>query len=931
MDSRRLFRLITRRWWLITIVAVAGAAAGFLFTERQNESIENTFEATAPVLILQTHSESDDAYETRLRSLESGARLALATQISGSDIFSVGANVGLGRLEFEARAATSDRAIELAEQLRDLYEAAEPAADTIGQLQERLNSLALEIQSLRAERARLTAGSPIDPGVAAELALMEAQLSSLRQRVAALNLGVLVPGLGTAVDELGLPRPVDEVQAELLDLQIVLRQLEEQYEELRAENPTAIPDQEENLDLLVLDQKIRDAESLYISNSLTIEELLNGGGTSLFRTDTAVADVTPLPSSALRMGVLGLLLGGALAMGAIIGADRMRRPVLGLEDDLSLQVLANVDPVRPGAFDDRAWYPSADDARRSDVQGLRAALENVTSRGTSSIALAGLGTSDSAVQELAADLATSIAAADRKVLLVDAIFAKPSSLPEYSSPGPTLADIVTRRETSADAWEELKQILDERDEVLPELLALPAGTLEGDPVDAVAGRRFRELLEVAKEFVEVVIVAAPGWGDSATDVLTQRLDNFVLVGRLGTTPAVDIDDAANELATRGASALGLVLLRRRSQLRGTIREQQVRRGRARSQIEPGPAAAVPPASPDEPAGYVEPPPLQADPFDHPAPVTAEDGAADEQLLATDVSEKDLPEETENSDISTAAYDRSEVHADEAPALDEMVGAAAAEREPSRASEPASADIRAVDTPIDASAEGSDGIFSAGLAGATPPPPAMHTFSIEESASTLETEASPSFEPLSNEPEETEEIAAPKDKTDSPLYSEADLYSDADSFGETAIDAAPEGAIRPEIVSPKSASTDPQRPVDHISEIHIADEADVIDTVAVPRDPTPGREPVTTSQSERLVDDLAEGGEPVTLVSDPPPLAPPEPLLTAEPVVAPEPVTADEPVVAPEPLLTAEPVVAPEPVTADEPVVAPEPAASPTPE
>jgi Mrp family chromosome partitioning ATPase len=223
------------------------------------------------------------------------------------------------------------------------------------------------------------------------------------------------------------------------------------------------------------------------------------------------------------------------------------------------------------------WYQGSrsDSRRRSDVQALRATLDGITADGAVTIGLSGVGASSASVQELAADLSASIAASGRSVLLMDAVFDAPSDLyeyggrpsdmfeHEYSNTGMDLADIIAPRATGGEAQEDLKLALGNRDLVHPELLSLRAGRLAADPVDAVAGSRFRELLVVAADFVEVVIVAAPPWGHPETDVLAQRLDHFLLVGRAGATTALEVEDAAAELAASRAGAVGLVLLRKR--------------------------------------------------------------------------------------------------------------------------------------------------------------------------------------------------------------------------------------------------------------------------------------------------------------------------------------------------------------------------------
>ncbi len=564
MDARRLFKLLATRWWLIAIVAIAGATAAYYVTDRQNQSIEQSWEATAPVLILQTNKESDREYEARLRLAESRARIALQVQLTDSDTYELRANVPLGRLEFIARDGDDATAISLAEGLRAAYEAAEPGGDEAERLRSTLDSIAAQILELRNEKANLTKGTPLDPSVAAELTLMESQLSSLRQQAAALSLGLLFSELGTALDEEGNPRPADDVRQELAVVRDVITRLEDEYSKIRAANPgTPVADEDESLELLVLDQKIRDAESDYISTALLIEDFLGGGSAPVLRRDTLLADVTAIPNSPMQAGGIGFFLGAALALSVLIATDRLRQPILGTEDRLPLPVLAAVETSRPRASGDNPWYPDAGGPRRADIQALRASLDGATASGPVSIGVCGLGTSDAAVQELAADLASSVAASDRKVLLVDAVFSSPSELPEYDSGGKTLAEIVSFRVASEDASADIKRFIGDREPVAPELLAINAGHLTADPADVLAGRRFRELLDVARELVEVVIFATPHWGDPATDVLTQRLNHFVLVGRAGRTSAVDLEDVVDDLQGRSATPTGLALLTRR--------------------------------------------------------------------------------------------------------------------------------------------------------------------------------------------------------------------------------------------------------------------------------------------------------------------------------------------------------------------------------
>ncbi len=572
MDTRRLFKLFRIRWWVILLVAIIGGTTAYFVTTSRNDQIEEQWQATAPVLILKTSSESDKEYEGRLRLAESRARIAVEVQVANSPgIYQVQAAADRSRLEFIATDPNPAGAEMLAEGLRGTYLTAEPTDGIAEQLSRNLDDLEVQILALRADRATLVATTPVDPGVAAQLSLMDSQLSSLRQRAASLSLAISFPELGTALDEEGNPRPASELRAELARVQSTTNRLQSDYDSLAATNPDATgSDGSGSLDILVIDQQIRDLESQYVDTALTLEELGGGGTSSVVSNRTEVINVTELPTSAAQASALGFVLGAVLASLAVVSVDRLRRPIYGAESDLALPVIATVDPARPGAELDVLWYLHAEGRRRTAVQTLRAALDGVIADGPTSIGFASLSASDSAVQELAADLAASIAASGRDVLLMDAVFDAPSDLPEYGSTVTTLAGLVTYRATTEDARERFKLVLGGSDRVMPELLSLQAGLLDTDPVDAVAGRRFRELLDVAAGFADVVIVATPKWGHPETDVLTQRLDRFVLVGRSGATSAVDLEDVASDFSACSTQPVGLVLVGRGQPIRSTI-------------------------------------------------------------------------------------------------------------------------------------------------------------------------------------------------------------------------------------------------------------------------------------------------------------------------------------------------------------------------
>jgi hypothetical protein len=562
MDFKRFPRLFATLWWLVLLIAVSVGAFAFYVTRWHNSGIEETWEATSPVLILQTSDESDEDYESRLRLTESRARLAVESLLADeAPGYRVTANPELGRLDFSARGPSAVFAETLAEGLRATYLAAEPTDGIIEQLERNLDDLEVEILALQNTRDAVVVVAPIDPDVASELSLIESQLATLRQQAALLSVASRFPELGIAVDEEGIPLDPETVQAELAATQDLLARVQAAYEALRTSNPVQeAVDEDTSLELLVIDQKLRDLESQYIETALTIDELKGDGSSSVLSNQTETVNVTAAAASPTRNGLFGLVLGALLAIALILITDRMRRPLLGIETDLDLPTVARVDLTRYGSGGDEPWYPDSSGRRRGDVQAVRSALDQLDATGTVTIGFAGLGASASAVQELAGDVATSVAVSGREVFLVDAVFDAPSDVPEYGDSGASLAELIMSDDAPRRTRDELKVAIGDRDHVVPDMLSLRAGELSMDAVDALAGRVFKEVLGVVSDFAEVVIVAAPHWGFPEADVLAQRLDYFVLVSRVGVATASDVERAAAELAARSASPLGLVVL-----------------------------------------------------------------------------------------------------------------------------------------------------------------------------------------------------------------------------------------------------------------------------------------------------------------------------------------------------------------------------------
>ena len=121
-----------------------------------------------------------------------------------------------------------------------------------------------------------------------------------------------------------------------------------------------------------------------------------------------------------------------------------------------------------------------------------------------------------------------------------------------------------------------------------DLYALRAGSAADDSADALAARQFRIVLGAAAELDQLVIVAAPSFGDPGTEVLSQRLDHLVLVGAARRTTRRSYEAAIGNLSDRYATLFGTVLLEGRSGRTRTRRSTPRKPKATREQLAGGP-------------------------------------------------------------------------------------------------------------------------------------------------------------------------------------------------------------------------------------------------------------------------------------------------------------------------------------------------------
>ena len=578
MSPRRLYLVLRASWWIILIAAVLGGAVAAVITSRSNQQIRRTFVASAPMEFIKLENESDDAFERRLNSAKADADNVLAALGVESDSrLQVTADVAAAELIFRASARQADEAEELATTFRDEYLNAEQSMTVVETISDRIDVIVERLEVLNEERASLTPAPVVvepDPEVEVQRSLLEAVRADLQNRAEDIAvqiedaeiaetlgelLGTTAPPEGEEPDE---EVDVAALQAELDTLLNALRDVEARIAEL----PVVDPAMEElplstvdSLDELVLEQRIQDLEDEYIALSLSLQE---ESGQATVTGDVSVQDTTPEFQSRLTSGLTGVLVGAFLAAVAVAGFDLFRKKVWVVDDLEELSGLAEV-PLRPRVVpDDRPWYTSVGpNRRRREVQTIRAALEAPMAKGPMTVGITGLRAKSQNVQELAADLATSLAVAGRSVLLIDTDFDSDTQLAEYSPANITLTEMLVSsngHESSA----QFGKILAGLPEVMEGLTALPSGIGVADAADTVSSEPFRAALAAAKQQADVVLVAAPAIENPTTTVVAQRMDYMIVAAAQGKATVLDVEDAQLDLARRQVNVIGAVILSR---------------------------------------------------------------------------------------------------------------------------------------------------------------------------------------------------------------------------------------------------------------------------------------------------------------------------------------------------------------------------------
>lgn len=583
MELSRLSRALRDRWISVLVLTLLGLVAGIAFTVLANENREPVYQATAPIGFTVEEGQSTDDLADQLNDAQAAATVAAQDMLLEDPSLLIQTDTFGAKLLFIAQASSPEEAAERARSLRQAYLEIDPLAGGA--------SVDDQIAQIEAEAAELQAQlDALQPGVTLEQQelierhdFLDAQITQLNQRLVQLSVEYV-----TATDTERVL--IDEQRQQIAEALVALNgekdALPPRPDEQTADIATSLRRNalQRRLDLLALEH-----ERLYLRKL----GVTSGGQAE----PVVLADLTPPPTNALVAGGVGMLAATVLALGALIFDSRTRRPVWIFED-VPIPVLEEVPPRRGATSPDGVWYDRVvQHPRKEAVQSLRTAIEGRLTARPSTLGFADDRAGSTAVHALAADLAASFASSGWSVLLVDADFVQPGSLPEYHVAGSSLADLLSIRSDDLDAARRhIEQMLDDATVVRPDLAVVPAGQLAGDPADALAGRHLRTFLDEALHRFDLVIGVGGDVDASATQALLQRLDATVLCLAPGRSTMPRTEALVAELSQRRISVLGATLLSR-SGASGSKRERVVTGGARPSPGDEGGATPAPPSPP----------------------------------------------------------------------------------------------------------------------------------------------------------------------------------------------------------------------------------------------------------------------------------------------------------------------------------------------
>jgi polysaccharide biosynthesis transport protein len=262
----------------------------------------------------------------------------------------------------------------------------------------------------------------------------------------------------------------------------------------------------------------------------------------------AQANPTPVSPKPKRDGILGLVVGILLGSALALLVDFLDRRLKSIDDFERLApdypVIASVPRVPADGAAARRLAGVTGESYRMLREGLRF----LDPTGRANCFLITSADENEGKSTVAVNLASALAAAGRRVVLVEADMRRPTVVKALhlmrSSPG--LSDMLV----SDGGLEEFLEPVDS----VPGLSVLPSGTMPPNSADLLSGGRMAEVLSLARAYADVVVIDTPPLlpvADTRVLLRLREVDGVILVGRAGVTRR-DRLRAATRLLHQGA-------------------------------------------------------------------------------------------------------------------------------------------------------------------------------------------------------------------------------------------------------------------------------------------------------------------------------------------------------------------------------------------
>ncbi|HEX4484124.1 MAG TPA: polysaccharide biosynthesis tyrosine autokinase [Solirubrobacteraceae bacterium] len=265
---------------------------------------------------------------------------------------------------------------------------------------------------------------------------------------------------------------------------------------------------------------------------------------------------TPVSPKPKRDIILGLVVGIVLGCGAALLTDRLDRRLSDLEDFErafpELSIIASV-PHKPAhaSMEQLLAGPTGESYRM-----LRESLRFLDPTGLAQCFVVTSAIESEGKSTVAVNLASSLAAVGRKVILVESDMRRPTAAMQLELPAGVrgLSDLLV---SGARAEEFL--VTPDRE---PGLLVLPSGTIPPNSADLLSAGRMGEVLQELREAADIVIVDCPPLlpvADTRVLLRLAEVDGVILVARAGLSRRDRVTDSLRVLRQSNKRVFGLVI------------------------------------------------------------------------------------------------------------------------------------------------------------------------------------------------------------------------------------------------------------------------------------------------------------------------------------------------------------------------------------